>query len=112
MYIRRPAGEKTREWQTKLPGEELGSPRITGLHKTISIGSSGIPEVELHKTLDSDYEGILTKYVRLFWHCLYPDILPQELIHINMYSRNPTVQNEYSRTSFWIAQHQYHQQKK
>ena len=38
IYYRRPAGEKRREAHTKPSGEEVGSPRVPGLHRNISIG--------------------------------------------------------------------------
>ena len=44
IYYRRPAGEKRSEAHTKLPGEQVGSPRVPGLHRNIPIGSSGKPQ--------------------------------------------------------------------
>ena len=57
--MRRPAGEKRRKAHTKPPGEQVGSPRIPGLHRNIPIGPNGNPQIQLHKYHDTKYESVI-----------------------------------------------------
>ena len=58
IYYRRPTGEKRRETHTKPRGEQVGSPRIPGLHRNIPISTSGNPRIQLNKYRDTEYESI------------------------------------------------------